>query len=195
MRFGERIMKQLLTVVLGVTCATTLIYLATFCSTTEINRTSIVERQESRLVIEDRRSDGHSERLLRSRRLPEKPEYIDGKSARYPDLVTEGEASEEAEVGYPSNYLLVWTAKWCGACKKLRAVTEELRAEGFDVYYIDYDENSKEAKKSGVKSLPTSIVYTDGEEVKRVVGTTNAKKQIRKVLEKNTKEPNDYNVY
>ena len=191
MKSGD--MKRLL-ITLGVTCATAFVYLAEIRSPAEVNRVSLVERQESRLALEDRGGDGDSERLLRSQRLPEKPEYIDGKPAKYQGPVAEGEASEEA-VTYPANYLLVWTADWCSACKKLKAVTEELRAEGFDIYYIDYDENSKEAKKSGVKSLPTSIVYTDGEEVKRIVGTANAEEQIREVLEKNAKEPSDYDVY
>lgn len=188
-------MKRKLTIILGVICVTLIAALAEICRPVEVNRVSTVERQESRLALEDRRGDGHSQRLLGSQRLPEKPEYIDGKPAKYQDPVTKGKAAEEAEVGYPSNYLLVWTAKWCGSCKNVKAITEQLRAEGFDVYYIDYDKNTKEAKKNGVKSLPTSIVYTDGEEVKRVVGTTNAEEQIREALKKNTKEPSDYDVY
>jgi thioredoxin 1 len=195
MRSGEGDMKRLLTIVLGVTCATLIFALEEVCRPVEVNRTGIIERQESRLAVEDRRSDGYSERLLRSQRLPKIPEYVDGKPAKYQDPITKGETPEEADVGYPSNYLLVWTAEWCYACKKLKATAERLRAEGFDIYYIDYDENSNEAKRIGVKSLPTSIIYTNGKEVKRVIGTTNAEERIREVLEKNAKEPSDYNVY
>ena len=186
-------MKRKLLTVLGVMCATTIIYLAEICGPAEVNRVSIVERQESRLALEDRGGDGDSERLLRSQRLPKIPEHVDGKPAKYQPLITKREASEETAVVYPPNYLLVWTADWCGACKKLKATTEELRAEGFDIYYIDYDENSKEAKKAGVKSLPTSIAYTDGKEAKRFIGICKAD-TIRDVLKKNEKEE-AYNVY
>jgi thiol-disulfide isomerase/thioredoxin len=180
-------------IALGVTCATTLIYLATICYPTEINRVSIVERQESRLALEDRGGNGNSQRLLGSQRLPRIPEYIDGKPAKYQDPITKREAPEEAGVTYPANYLLIWTADWCGNCKDMKVVAEILRAEGFDVYYIDFDENRDKARECSVTSLPTTIVYTDGTEAKRFVGIRKAE-QIRDVLKKNEKDE-AYNVY
>lgn len=187
-------MKRSYTAILGVTCAATLIYLATFCYATPVNRVGVVERQESRLAIEDRGSDGHSERLLRSPRLPEKPEYIDGKPAKYQDPITEGEAAGEAEVNYPDNYLLIWTADWCSYCKDMKVIAEELRAEGFDVYYIDFDENRDKARECSVTSLPTTIVYTEGTEAQRFIGIRKAE-QIRDVLKKNEKEPGNHAIY
>jgi thiol-disulfide isomerase/thioredoxin len=191
--FGERDMKRKLMIALGVTCATTLIYLATICYPTEINRVSIVERQESRLALEDRGGDGNSQRLLGSQRLPRIPEYIDGKPAKYQDPITKREATEEAGVKYPANYLLIWTADWCGSCKDMKVVAEILRAEGFDVYYIDFDENRDKARECSVTSLPTTIVYTAGKEAKRFVGVRKAE-QIRDVLKKNEKDE-AYHVY
>jgi thiol-disulfide isomerase/thioredoxin len=192
--FGEREMKRKLTIVLGVTCATLIAIMATICYPTEVNRTSIVERQESRLALEDRGGDGHSQRLLGSQRLPKVPEYVDGKPAKYQDPITEGEATGEAEIGYPENYLLIWTADWCGYCKDMKVIAEELRAEGFDVYYIDFDENRDKARECSVTSLPTTIVYTEGTEAQRFIGIRKAE-QIRGVLKKNEKEPGSHAIY
>jgi thiol-disulfide isomerase/thioredoxin len=186
-------MKQKLLTVLGVTLVTTLIYLAQICRPVEVNRVNLVERQESRLAVEDRRGDGNSQRLLGLQRLSKIPEYIDGKPAKYQDPITKREASEETAVVYPDNYLLIWTADWCGYCKDMKVIAEILRAEGFDVYYIDFDDNRDKARECSVTSLPTTIVYTDGKEAKRFVGIRKAE-QIRDVLKKNEKEE-AYNVY
>lgn len=187
-------MKRKLMIVLGVICATTLIYLASICRPVEVNRVSVVERQESRLALEDRGGDGNSQRLLGSQRLPKIPEYVDGKPAKYQSPIEKRQATAEAEVAYPDNYLLIWTADWCGYCKEIKAVAEELRAEGFDIYYIDFDENREKARSCNVTSLPTTIVYTNGEEVKRLVGVRKAEEQIRDALKKNEKEE-AYHVY
>ena len=185
-------MKRLL-ITLGVTCVATIAIMAQICRPVEVNRVSLVERQENRLALEDRGGDGNSQRLLGSQRLPRIPEYIDGKPAKYQDPITKKEATEEAGVNYPANYLLIWTADWCGYCKEMKAIAEELRAEGFDIYYMDFDENREKARSCNITSLPTTIVYTNGEEVKRLIGICQAE-QIRDALKKNEKEES-YHVY
>jgi thiol-disulfide isomerase/thioredoxin len=185
-------MKRLLTIVLGVTLVTLAFTLETVRGPVEINRIDIVERQESRLALEDRGGDGNSQRLLRSQRLPRVPEHIDGKPAKYQEPITKRETPEEA-IEYPDNYLLIWTAEWCRYCKDMKATAEMLRAEGFDVYYIDFDGNRDKARECSVTSLPTTIVYTDGKEAKRLIGICKAE-QIRDILKKNEKEE-AYNVY
>ena len=192
MKSGKK-MKRLLTTVLGVTCVATIAIMAQICRPVEVNRVSVVERQESRLALEDRGGDGNSERLLGSQRLPRIPEYIDGKPAKYQDPITKRKTAEEATVSYPANYLLIWTADWCGYCKDMKVIAEMLRAEGFDVYYIDFDDNRDKARECSVTSLPTTIVYTAGKEAKRFIGICKAE-QIRDVLKKNEKEE-AYHVY
>jgi thiol-disulfide isomerase/thioredoxin len=168
--------------------------MAQICRPVEINRVSVVERQESRLALEDRGGDGHSQRLLGSPRLPRVPEYVDGKPAKYQDPITKRQAPGETAVEYPDNYLLIWTADWCGYCKEMKVIAEELRAEGFDVYYIDFDENRDKARECSVTSLPTTIVYTEGTEAQRFIGIRKAE-QIRDVLKKNEKEPDSHAIY
>jgi len=198
-------MKRKIIITLGMFYVTIAYGLATFCTPVEVNRFSPVKRQACEVEQEDRGGDGHSGRLFRPAKLSKTSEHIDGKSAQHrPSTASAKEAaakdSAADKVEYPPNYLLVWTAEWCKFCPQMKVIGDKLKAEGFDVFYIDFDENQEEAKKSRVGLLPTAIVYTDDEEVKRVVGiNSNVSKKvearIRSVLEKNGKKTVDYAVY
>ncbi|WP_445489567.1 thioredoxin [Niallia sp. 03133] len=64
-------------------------------------------------------------------------------------------------------------APWCGPCKMIAPVLEELDAEIGDkvkIVKIDVDENQESAAKFGVMSIPTLLVFKDGEVVDKVVG-------------------------
>ncbi|WP_026581844.1 thioredoxin [Bacillus sp. J33] len=64
-------------------------------------------------------------------------------------------------------------APWCGPCKMIAPVLEELDVEMGDkvkIVKIDVDENQETAGKFGVMSIPTLIVLKDGEVVDKVVG-------------------------
>lgn len=64
-------------------------------------------------------------------------------------------------------------AKWCGPCRKLAPVLDEIEA-GFDgkakVVKIDADENREIMKKYSVSGLPSILVFKNGEAVERMVG-------------------------
>ncbi|PWA12296.1 thioredoxin [Pueribacillus theae] len=64
-------------------------------------------------------------------------------------------------------------APWCGPCKMIAPVLEEVDAEmGEDVKIVklDVDENQETAGKFGVMSIPTLIVFKDGEPVDQLIG-------------------------
>ncbi|NCU17046.1 thioredoxin [Pallidibacillus pasinlerensis] len=64
-------------------------------------------------------------------------------------------------------------ATWCGPCKMIAPVLEELDAEMGDkvkIVKLDVDENQETAAKYGVMSIPTLILFKDGEIVDKVVG-------------------------
>ncbi|WNS74521.1 thioredoxin [Bacillus sp. DTU_2020_1000418_1_SI_GHA_SEK_038] len=64
-------------------------------------------------------------------------------------------------------------APWCGPCKMIAPVLEELDTEMGDkvkIVKLDVDENQETAGKYGVMSIPTLIVFKDGEVVDKVVG-------------------------
>ncbi len=64
-------------------------------------------------------------------------------------------------------------ATWCGPCKMIAPVLEEIDAEMGDkvkIVKLDVDENQETAAKYGVMSIPTLILFKDGEIVDKVVG-------------------------
>ena len=62
-------------------------------------------------------------------------------------------------------------APWCGPCKAIEPVLEELAAEnGVELAKLDVDENHRVASRYGVLSLPTVILFRDGEPRATVVG-------------------------
>jgi thiol-disulfide isomerase/thioredoxin len=200
-----REMRRRIIITLGLIYVTIVYGLAAFRTPLEVNRASTIEGQACEMVDESQRGNGHSGRLPGSTGLPETSGRINGKFAQCQPSATsirEDTAIKvaAAEVKYPPNYLLIWTAKWCQYCPQMKAVGDKFKEEGFDVFYIDFDENQEEAKKNSVALLPTAVVYTDSEEVKRVVGinpkvSKKVEAQIRGVLEKNGKKTTDYAVY
>ncbi|UOE93374.1 MULTISPECIES: thioredoxin [Bacillaceae] len=64
-------------------------------------------------------------------------------------------------------------APWCGPCKMIAPVLEELDGEMGDkmkIVKLDVDENQETASKFGVMSIPTLMVFKNGEKVDQVVG-------------------------
>jgi len=63
-------------------------------------------------------------------------------------------------------------ATWCGPCKMLTPVMEQIRTEynQIDMLAIDVDENYEVAASYGVKSVPTVIIEKNGVEVLRLTG-------------------------
>ncbi|MDA3128958.1 thioredoxin [Aliibacillus thermotolerans] len=77
-------------------------------------------------------------------------------------------------------------APWCGPCKMIAPVLEEVDQElggKVKIAKIDVDENQETAGKYGVMSIPTLLVFKDGEVVDQVVGFQ-PKEQLIELLNK-----------
>ena len=69
--------------------------------------------------------------------------------------------------------LVDFFATWCGPCKMMAPVIDEVAAEKagvVSVYKIDIDENPDIAQKYGVMSIPTFIAFKGGEPAKKTLG-------------------------
>jgi thioredoxin 1 len=69
--------------------------------------------------------------------------------------------------------LVDFTAAWCGPCKMISPILDELSVEQADkmqIVKIDVDENPATVLKYDVMSMPTLILFKDGEPQRRLVG-------------------------
>lgn len=81
--------------------------------------------------------------------------------------------------------LIDFFAVWCGPCRVMNPVLEELEKElkgKAEIVKINVDEKPQEAQKYGVMSIPTYIVLKDDQEVGRKIGVT-PKAELLKLLQ------------
>ncbi len=69
--------------------------------------------------------------------------------------------------------LIDFWAVWCGPCKLIAPVVEEISNEytgKFKVGKMDIDNNPNVAMKYGIRSIPTLLIFKDGKVVDQIVG-------------------------
>jgi thioredoxin 1 len=89
------------------------------------------------------------------------------------NLMTEYQGQPyEQVVGQQGLIVVQYYATWCGPCKMLKPVLESLSEEMNDskFYRVDIDLFRSQAIEAGIRSVPTVVLYKDGEEVDRQSG-------------------------
>lgn len=79
---------------------------------------------------------------------------------------------EELVLNNEKPVLVDFYADWCGPCKMLTPVIEQIAAESdaYEVYKLNVDEAPEIAARYGVMSIPTLIVFKGGKESGKTIG-------------------------
>ncbi|PID28623.1 MAG: thiol reductase thioredoxin [Candidatus Cloacimonadota bacterium] len=82
--------------------------------------------------------------------------------------------------------ILKFGAAWCGPCKKLDPIIQEIANDndGLKVCYIDIDSEREIPVNYGVLSVPTTLFFKDGKVLDTIVGLV-PKNKLQKVIDKN----------
>ncbi|MBS3782769.1 MAG: thioredoxin [Candidatus Thermoplasmatota archaeon] len=84
--------------------------------------------------------------------------------------------------------LIDFWAEWCGPCKRLGPIIEELAEEmQGEVAFgkLNVDENKAKSSEFSVSSIPTMIIFKEGDVVDKMIGAL-PKEEIKKKLEQYT---------
>lgn len=86
------------------------------------------------------------------------------------EIITEKNFEEKTKSGL---VLIDFFATWCGPCRMMSPILEEV-GENLDgkvsIYKVDVDDDEKLARKFGILSIPTLIIFKDGKLVDKKVG-------------------------
>lgn len=90
----------------------------------------------------------------------------------HPVIVTDRSFQEEI-ISYPGPVLLDCWAPWCGPCKAIAPVLEQLAKEykgRIKIAKLNVDENPEIASRYAIQSIPTMLLFQNGKTVNTLVG-------------------------
>lgn len=100
------------------------------------------------------------------------------------DIIKVDISSFENEVLNHLGIVLVdFLAEWCGPCKMQLPILEKISDEipSVKICKINVDENTDLAVKFGIRSIPTMMVFKNGEKVEQLIGLKNKKELSEKL--------------
>lgn len=88
------------------------------------------------------------------------------------------------EINSAQFVLVEFYATWCPHCRKMMPIIDDIKtllSENLKVLQFDIDKNEDLADRMNVQSLPTFLLYSDGEEVMRETGEMPAEVLLQKI--------------
>jgi len=79
------------------------------------------------------------------------------------------------------NKVLYFTASWCGPCKKMRPIVEQMINDGSPIEILDADTELEFIKKYNIRSVPTFILLNNDVEINRITGAK-TKEDLQKFI-------------
>ena len=80
--------------------------------------------------------------------------------------------------------LVDFWAEWCGPCKVLTPILEEISNEtGLLVGKLNVDENPKKTMEYSVQSIPSMVLFKDGQPVHRMIGAMPKHRLLKELSE------------
>ena len=91
----------------------------------------------------------------------------------------------ETDIEKSNGLVLVdFWAEWCGPCKAIAPILDQVAGENtgkIKIGKLDVDSNQDTAMKFGVMSIPTMILFKDGQPVERLVGYMPKERLLQKL--------------
>ena len=80
--------------------------------------------------------------------------------------------------------LMDFWADWCGPCKKMEPILKEFESEtGIPVGKLNIDENLEKPKEYSVQSIPTMVLFKDGNPVHTIMGAMPKHKIVKELAQ------------
>ena len=101
-------------------------------------------------------------------------------------IVNVSDQSFNGEIEGQGPVLVDFWAPWCGPCKMIAPILEELSTEvgeSVKIAKLNVDDNPETASRFGVMSIPTLILFKDGQPVDKIVGL-NSKDTLKNLIAK-----------
>ncbi len=101
-------------------------------------------------------------------------------------LTLDDSTFSEAVSASPVPIIVDFWAEWCGPCKMIAPVLEEIASDWdgrLSVGKVNVDENPETARRYEVLSIPTLLIFVDGDVKKRLVGAKGKTQLLQELAE------------
>jgi len=100
------------------------------------------------------------------------------------NVISVSDSTFETDVLQSTSPVLVdFWAEWCGPCKMIAPILDEIASENtaIKIAKVDVDANPATSGKFGIRAIPTLLIFKNGEVVDKIVGLASKKDLLAKL--------------